>query len=334
MKNIIPHQMKAVFVNPENGLLLIKMVDVPVPQKGEVLVKMLAAPINPSDLAKIREIKADETQDFIPGIEGCGTVVAAGKGILPRLFSGRRVACSAKYKTSGTWAEYMVTLAGSCFPAAKIISNEQASMALVNPMTALAFLDYARKNKYKAVINTTANSALGKMTAALCEKRHIQVLNIVWNNEGVNELKKLNYKYILNSNETDFLFKLKEWCVKMNATLMLDAIGGELINRVLDYLPANSTIIIYGNLSQGKVEFLPTQLLRENKKLTGFFLGQWIHEKGMLKTILNLLKVNRLLKKGMETRIQASFSLDDIQKAVEMYEKNMSKGKVLIIAGH
>ncbi len=307
MKIQIPHLMNAVFVNPENGLLLTKKVAIPFPKKGEVLIKMLAAPINPSDLAKMREITAEETRDFIPGIEGCGVVIAAGKGLLPGLYKGKRVACSAKYRTSGTWAEYMVTPAGNCFPVGKSISDEQASMTLVNPMTALAFLDYARKNKHKAIVNTAANSALGKMMVPIFEKHHIKVLNIVRNEEGANELMKQKFRYILNSSDTDFPIKLKKWCDEMNAGLFLDAVGGEMINRVLDCLPANSTILLYGNLSQEKIEFLPTQLLRENKKISGFFLGHWIEEKGMMKTIIHLLKVNSLLKKGMETRIQAIF---------------------------
>ena len=99
--------MTAAFVNPDDGRLFTKKVDVPLLQKGEVLIKMSAAPINPSDLAKISEVTAKEAKDFIPGIEGCGTVIAAGKGLLPRLFLGKRVACSAKYSTAApgpnTW---------------------------------------------------------------------------------------------------------------------------------------------------------------------------------------------------------------------------------------
>jgi len=52
-----------------------------------------------------------------------------------------------------------------------------------------------------------------------------------------------------------------------------------------------------------------------------------------MKTIKHLLKVNGLLKKGLETPIHAVFSLDDIQQAVKLYEKNMSRGKVLLKVG-
>ena len=330
MKNTIPGEMTAVLVDPEDGHLYTKKVEVPVPKEGEVLVKMLAAPINPSDLAKIREVRAEDTGDFIPGIEGCGIVVASGKGLLPRLFMGKRVACSSKYTTSGTWAEYMVTKAGSCFPVGKAISDEQASMTLVNPMTALAFLNYARKNRHQAVVNTAASGALGKMIATLLKKHHIDVLNIVRSEEALHDLKKQGTRHVLNSAEPDFPVKLKEWCEKMHAGLVLDAVGGAWINSVLDYLPVNSTILLYGNLSQEKVHFLPIQLLRESKKMVGFFLGHWVEEQGMFKTILNLRKVNGLLKGGMETRVQAVLPLQEIQKAVEMYEGNMSGGKVLL----
>ncbi len=330
LKNPVPAQMTAVFINPDSGKLFTRRVDVPVPGKGEVLIKMTAAPVNPSDLAKVRETGAVEAVDFIPGIEGCGIVVAAGKGILPGFFLGKRVACSSKHKTSGTWAEYMVTPAGHCFPLSKKIPDEQAAMMLVNPMTALAFLDIARKGKHKAVILSAAASALGKMISILFEKHHIDVLNIVRSDDAVSELQKRGCRHILKSTEDDFPEKVKGWCAEMKAKLMFDAVGGELVNPLLDYLPVGSTIILFGNLSQQKIEFLPTQLVRENKKMIGFFLGHWIEENGMLKAALNLVKVNRLLKNGMESKVQAVFTLDDIQKAVEIYEGNMGGGKVIV----
>jgi NADPH:quinone reductase-like Zn-dependent oxidoreductase len=328
--NAVNGKMKAVFINPESGKLYTREVDIPVPGKGEVLIKMLAAPINPSDLSKIREISGKEAEDFIPGIEGCGIVVATGKGILSRLFSGKRVACSSKYSTSGTWAEYMVTAAGSCFPVGKRISPGQAAMALVNPMTALAFLDYAKRNRHQAVVNTAANGALGRMINSIFEKHHIKVLNIVRSEGAAGNIYSGKYSFLLNSRDNDFTTKFKKWCEEMDARLMLDAVGGELVNKVLDCLPANSTILLYGNLSQKQIEFLPTKLVRENKKMIGFFLGHWIAENGMVKTIFNLIKVRKLLAKGMETQIQAVFSLDTVQQAVERYEANMSEGKVLL----
>ena len=170
-KNFIPATMKAVFLEKHEGRLIIKEVKTPVPGPGEVIVKMNAAPVNPSDLARIRNAhKNHDLATFIPGLEGSGTVVAAGKGILPNLWKGKRVSCSAEYPESGTWAEYVVTKAGKCFPLGRKVSDEQGSMSLVNPLTALAFFEMAKQNKHKAIINNAAASALGRMVEMLGEK--------------------------------------------------------------------------------------------------------------------------------------------------------------------
>jgi NADPH:quinone reductase-like Zn-dependent oxidoreductase len=332
MKNILPEMMRAVCIDPATGQLIIKDVKVPVPGKGEVLIKLIATPINPSDLSKIREAIGTEPEGFIPGIEGCGIVMAAGKGLLPAFLMGKRVACSSKHRTSGTWAEYMVTSAGNCFPVSKKVPDEQAAMTIVNPMTALAFIDIAKNGNHRAVVFSAAASALGRMVTTLFAKHQIKVLHIVRSEEGEKELKERGCRYILNSSDSDFLKRLKEWCNEHKAVLMFDAVGGELINPLLDYLPVNSNIVVYGNLSQQEINFLPTQLIRDHKKITGFYLGHWVRENGILKAFSNLLKVNRLLKKGMETKVQAVFTLDEIRRAVEVYEGNTGGGKVLLVA--
>ena len=67
--------MKAVFLEKPGGHLVMKEVNIPVPGPGEVLIKMKAAPVNPSDLARIRNTAAGhDLATFIPGIEGSGTV--------------------------------------------------------------------------------------------------------------------------------------------------------------------------------------------------------------------------------------------------------------------
>jgi len=135
--------MQAVFMLNPGGPLIVKEVPVPEPGPSEVLVKIASAPVNPSDIARNKNVQAEELSSFIPGLEGSGTVVAAGKGLLPRLWLGKRVACSATYGTSGTWAEYMITKAGNCFPLSSKVDDEQGSMSLVNPLTAIGFIEIA-----------------------------------------------------------------------------------------------------------------------------------------------------------------------------------------------
>jgi len=330
MKNSVPDRMKAVCVRPEDGSLSTRTVDIPVPGRGEVLIRMLAAPVNPSDLAKVRELRPEDAGGFIPGTEGCGIVVKAGAGLLPFLYLGKRVACSSHRTDSGSWAEYMVTTAGSCFPAGKKLSDEQAAMSIVNPMTALALLDMARKGNHRTVINTAANGALGKLIARVFSRKGIRVMHVVRTAPARQEMEAMGCSDILVSSEEGFEQRLGEWCRQTGCTMMLDAVGGGLVNRVLDVLPDFSTILLYGNLSQEKIQFIPPQLVRKNKRIEGFVLSHWIRKNGMFKALRNLVKAGRMIRKGAETRVQGVFPLDSAQQAVEVYQADMGAGKVLL----
>ena len=74
-----------------------KVATIPVPQPGprEVLVKMHSSPINPSDLAFLAGgYGIKKPFPVVPGFEGSGIVVAAGKGILPKMWLGKKMACA------------------------------------------------------------------------------------------------------------------------------------------------------------------------------------------------------------------------------------------------
>ena len=62
----IPEKMHAVQLEKPGGSLVLRTVAVPQLKKGEVLVKMAAAPVNPSDLARINNITtAEESISFL-----------------------------------------------------------------------------------------------------------------------------------------------------------------------------------------------------------------------------------------------------------------------------
>jgi NADPH:quinone reductase-like Zn-dependent oxidoreductase len=328
----IPEKMLAVKLEKPGGPLVVKKVPVPGPAKGEVLVKMSAAPVNPSDLLRIKDFSGEsEFLSFIPGIEGSGRVIKCGKGFLPRLWLGKRVACSAVYPASGTWAEYMVTSASYCFPIPTTISDEQGSMFLVNPMTAVAFFDTIIHDRHKAVINSAAAGALGGMIRILGEKYNIPVINIVRNARQVQMLLKEGARYVLDNSEQDFTGKLRSLAHDLKATLALDPISGSFTQQVLEALPYGGTVIVYGQLSGNDQGTSMRPLVLENKKLHGFYLANWMKDTSLLKTVGNLNRVRQLLKNNIKISVQNRFPLDKTQLAIETYLNNMTGGKVLLV---
>ena len=333
--NLYPETMQAVFLEKPGGPLVVREVKIPEPGPGEVLVKMSAAPVNPSDLAQIRNADKDyDLATFIPGLEGSGTVVAAGKGILPRLWMGKRVACSIEYHTSGTWAQYMVTKAGNCFPLGSKVSDEQGSMSLVNPLTAIAFFEIAKQHNHRTIINNAAASALGRMVELLGKKHSITVINIVRNQAQAEMLRQLGSKYLLDSSDPSFIKDLGTIAHDLSATLLFDPVCSRQLEEICDVLPSGSTVIIYGNLSgEEQIMFKPRTLIANNLKITGFYLGARAKENGMFRNLMHLRQVSALMSSDLKISIQGRFPLSGVQKAVDTYLANMSAGKVLLVMG-
>ncbi len=92
----LPSTMQAVLLPGKGAPLTVGQLPLFPPGPGHVLVRMAAAPINPSDLGFIRgDYSFQKPFPVVPGFEGSGTVVTVGTGLLPRLWLGRRVTCSA-----------------------------------------------------------------------------------------------------------------------------------------------------------------------------------------------------------------------------------------------
>jgi NADPH:quinone reductase-like Zn-dependent oxidoreductase len=65
--------------------------------------------------------------------------------MMGRYLQGKRVACISQDKGDGVWAEYMVTSTGYALPLDQSVSLEQGAMSADNPLTAIAFMEIAKK---------------------------------------------------------------------------------------------------------------------------------------------------------------------------------------------
>jgi NADPH:quinone reductase-like Zn-dependent oxidoreductase len=329
----IPSQMKAIRQQKPGGPLSFEEAIVPVPGPGEVLVKMDVAPVNPSDLSLLKGGYLERSYPFIPGLEGSGTVVAAGRGLLPRLRLGSRVACAPKQGGDGTWAEYMLTSAMNVVPLPRGISGEQGAMMLVNPMTAMAFLHLALKGKHQAMVNNAAASSLGKMLIRLTLSRKIPLINIVRKDEHLATLKALGAKHVLNSTSPGFKEELTNLAHELNATLILDAVTGSQSAILLDAVPRGSTLVAYARLSGESLSAGPRALIVDEKRIEGFQLGNWLQSKGLLFKLRFLRSVKRHLNDELASHVSRTYPLEQAEDALSHYRAHMSEGKILLKIG-
>jgi NADPH:quinone reductase-like Zn-dependent oxidoreductase len=332
MREKIPEMMRAVIQENPGGLLKVVSMPVPVPSYGEVLIKVAAAPVNPSDLSMLNGTYATKpSYPVVPGIEASGMVIATGGGTIARIRNGKRVACSSTPGRGGTWSEYIVTSAMRTIPIGRKLDYNQGSMLIVNPLTALAFLNIARKGRHKAVVNNAAASTLGRMMIRVFKKYNIPIINIVRNSNQLNMLREMGESYIIDSSSADFQNTLIEYISKLGADIIFDAVGGSHTALLIDAAPSKSRILLYANLSEENIPLNPRSIVQKDKRIEGFFLGNYNADRNLFLKLRDTRTVKRLLLNEFKSNISKSYSLDNINSAIANYKENMTSGKVLII---
>ena len=334
MNRSIPPTMHAAQLDEPKGKLVWREIPVPRPQAGQVLIRMAAAPINPSDLGALAggSYSGERRYPFTPGLEGSGTVVESGAGLMPRFLNGRRVACSAILSGDGTWAEYMVTSATLCVPLNKRVSFEQGAMLLVNPLSALAIFEIARQGRHRAMVSTAAASALGGMILRVGKRWNLPVIHIVRRQAQVELVRGRGGEHVLNSSDADFVEQLRTKAHQLRDTLLVDAIGGGLTQQLADAAPFGSTILLYSRLSgQDSVIDARTALVKD-LHFDGWFLANWIGKKNLLQVLRLSRQTQALLATDLQSPIDRRVPLSAAQQGIEAYTQNMTAGKVLLIA--
>jgi NADPH:quinone reductase-like Zn-dependent oxidoreductase len=332
-----PDEMSAVVLEAFGGVsaLVVKKLPVPTPGPNQVLVKIASSPINPSDLAFI-----DGTYDGAPpglptvaGFEASGTVVASGKGIMGTYLSGKNVACARIGDGDGMWSEYALVPVRLALPLSKGVDLERGSMAVVNPLTALAFLEIAKSGGHTAIVNTAAAGALGQMVNRLFTANNVRVINIVRRPQQADLLRERGVAIVLDSSDSSFDGRLREECERHGAKLAFDAIAGANTLRLLTAMPDCSSVVVYGALSLEPSLADPGDLIFHNKSVTGFWLTSFLAKKSALQSMRMWRRVQSGMLDDFTSHVRARYSLDQVVEAIESYQSDMSAGKVLLTPG-
>lgn len=227
--------------------LSLEEVSIDDPRDDEVVVRVEAAPVNPTDIAlllgsadvdtisvpdpsrpglsltvppaRLAGVKGRMGQSLAVGLEGAGTVVAAGPKA--KALEGRLVTMMA----GGMFADYRKVKAGDVVTLPDGATAAEGA-SIVNPLTALGFIETARKEGHSAIVHTAAASNLGQMLHRICAADGIPLVNIVRSRRQVELLRGIGAAHVLDSSGDDFAERLTDAVAQTGATVAFDAIGG------------------------------------------------------------------------------------------------------------
>jgi NADPH:quinone reductase-like Zn-dependent oxidoreductase len=329
---VLPATMQAAVLHAYTGPSGVRVEErpVPVPRPGQVLVRIMASPINPSDLLFLEgRYGFTKPTPVVPGFEAAGVVVAAADP-LGRRRIGQRVVCAVQERGDGPWAEYMLAPAAFVLGLPRHLSFEQGSMALVNPLTAIALIEMARRGRHRAVVQTAAASALGRMIARLAAEHGISVIHVVRRTEQADGLRAEGAQHILDSSDPGFDAALGALCRSLDARLAFDAVAGPMTARVLGAMPRGGRVVVYGALSLEAAQASPIDLIFHSKRVEGFWLSDWLGSKNPIALLNTSRRAFAMLDGVLKTAVQARYPVAQVGEALTAYAANMSAGKVLI----
>jgi len=309
----------------ENGQPIFKEIPLPKPSQNEVIVQIKNAPINPTDLLRLKDFYGDGNTRA--GLEGSGIVVAVGENLKVPHKVGDRVHVIGP----GAFSQYLVAKSENVSPILQDdLSFEDAASHFVNPATVYYMGVVAEQGGHKAAIHNAGSSALGRMLIRYFKHKGIKLINIVRRDDVVEELKKEGADYVLNSTAPDFEERLKELAEKENATIAFDAIGNDATNKILKAQPPKSIIYIYGVLGGNEIKSISIPALFQQKTITSLYVVDYIESLNNEDLQKVYKETHSLIPTVFKSNIIKVFPIDEIKEAFAFYQENSSKGKILL----
>ena len=295
----------------------------------DVVIALEAAPINNGDL--LFAIGAFSVHPQLPaamGAEGVGRIVETGSHVDPELV-GRRVLILPTFGC-GTWATRTVVPARNVIPVSEHADVLQLAM-LSLPATAYALLnDFVHLRPGDWVGFNLANSAVGHYLIGLARRAGIKTLAVVRRESAVSAVRQLGADRVVLGGDG-----LEQ--------RVAEALGGDRLRvlfegtgdpgEVAQLVPAvedNGSVIAFAAVT-GKPPALPlADLIYRGIFLRGFFILNWISDTPRERLERVYGELSELVEqRAIGTVVEATYPLDQYQKAIRHAEKAARTGKVL-----
>lgn len=319
----------------------VKLQDVPQPgnpASGNLIIKMIAAGINAGDLAFIGGAfppgSIPVSQHNICGVSGVGKVLKLGAGV-PEEYLGQNVTVyrSLKYDDhiTGTWSEYAELPFLHCTIVPENLDIEDYTGSLVNVITPYAFLKQITEEGHKGIVATAGNSATGIAMLGICQAYNFPLISIVRTDNDKAELEQLGAENIVVQDNPEFKNQFKDLAQRLSATAIYDGVGGEILNKIIDVLPINSTVYAYGYLGGKTPLTIHTSLLMKGLTLKAFgnFRTKTVQDPQNLQDALKAIS-KIIHMPHFKTKIGKKFTFSEIKEALSYKSENGAKAVLYI----
>jgi NADPH2:quinone reductase len=321
--------MKAIQVKQPGGPEAMELVDLPVPEPkaNEAVVKLAASGVNFIDVY-FREGRYKAPLPVVLGQEGAGTVTAVGAEVTA-LKVGDRVAWSG---LQGSYAEYASIAADRLVPVPAGITDQQASAAMLQGMTAhyLSHDTYPLKRGETALVHAAAGG-VGLLLVQMARNIGARVIATVSTDKKAKLAREAGADEVILYTQSDFEAETKGLTGGKGVDVVYDSVGKTTFEKGLNVLRPRGMMVLFGG-SSGAVP--PFDLITLSQKGSLYATRPTLHH--YIATRDELLArsgavFGMMAAEKLKLRIEHTYPLADAQRAHRDLEGRKTTGKLLLI---
>ena len=321
--------MKAMTIPRTGGPEVMEWTDVDEPDAGpdEVVIAVEAAGVNFIDTYHRTGLYPMELP-IVPGLEGAGTVVAAGAAT-DDIAVGDRVAWSGGL---GSYAERVAVAAAGVVPVPDSVPADIAAAAMLQGLTAhyLTTDTFPLGAGARCLIHAGAGG-VGLLLIQLAKMRGAEVFTTVGSEDKAELARSAGADHVILYREVDFGDAVEEIAGPNALDVVYDGVGKTVFDRSLELLRMRGMMVQFGNASGAVDPVAPLRLSRGGSLfLTRPTLFHYIATRSEL--LRRATDLFGWIEAGeLDVRIGARFPMADAGDAHRALEGRRTTGKVLLV---
>lgn len=264
--------MKAVRIHEFGDVDVLRWEEAPTPKPraGQVLIKVDSSGVNYADIMRRRGGYPGPDLPATLGLEAAGRVVELGEGVTG-LTTGQRVMGMGP---SGN-AEYVAVNANYVFPYPEAIEPVQAGGMPIVFLTSYHLLKTrGQLQAGDTVLIQAGASGVGTVAIQLAKRWGARVITTASTPEKLDLTRSLGADVTINYTTQDFEAEVQKQTAGKGVELVLESVGGPVLEKSVRCLASYGRLITYGNASGTPASLPVSDIFPVNRTVIGFSMGR------------------------------------------------------------
>ena len=317
---------------PRDVLRLAEVPD-PVPGPGQVLVKVLAAAANFPDVLMCRGgYQVRPPLPYIPGIELCGEVVAAGPGVTGFAPGDRLIGGPVTGSGGGAFAELTLMNAATALPAPDGLDDAEAAAFFVTYQTGWFGLHRrARLAAGETLLVHAAAGGVGSGAVQLGKAAGARVIGVAGGERKAEAARALGADVVIDRNTQDFVEVVKEVTEGRGADVIYDPVGGDTYARSTKCIAFEGRILIIG-FAGGQIQSAAlNHALVKNYSIVGLHWGLYQSKNPQLIRYCHAELTTMVADGAIRPLVGERLGLDEVPAGLQRLADGGTVGRVVFV---